>query len=62
MALQVWLPLTGDLTQQGLSGVEVTNNGAVVNNEGKLGKCYLFSNSTSSISIPNMILPSNTPE
>jgi len=44
MALQVWLPLTGDLTQQGLSGVEVTNNGAVVNNDGKLGKCYQFSN------------------
>lgn len=42
MALQVWLPLTKDLTQQGLSGVEATNNGTVVNNDGKLGKCYQF--------------------
>ena len=42
MALQVWLPLTEDLTQQGLSGVEAVNNGATVNNDGKLGKCYQF--------------------
>jgi len=42
MALQVWLPLTGDLIQQGLSGVEAVNNGATVNNDGKLGKCYQF--------------------
>ncbi len=52
MALQVWLPLTGDLTQQGLSGVEVTNNGATINNEGKLGKCYQFDGSNDYINIP----------
>lgn len=42
MALQVWLPLNGDLTQQGLSNVTVTNNGATVDNNGKIGKCYSF--------------------
>lgn len=42
MALQIWLPLNGDLTNQGLSNVTVTNNGATVDNNGKIGKCYRF--------------------
>lgn len=40
--LKVWLPLNGDLHNQGLSDVTVTNNGATVNNSGKIGKCYEF--------------------
>lgn len=40
--LKVWLPLNGDLHNQGLSDVIVTNNGATVNNAGKIGKCYEF--------------------
>ena len=52
MALQVWLPLTKDLRQQGLSNVTVTNNGATYSSTGgKLGGCYSFSNNT-------MVLPS----
>ena len=43
MALQVWLPLTKDLRQQGLSNVTVTNNGATYSSTGgKLGGCYSF--------------------
>lgn len=42
MSLVVWLPLNGDLTNQGLSNVTVTNNGATVDNNGKIGKCYRF--------------------
>ena len=42
MSLRVWLPLTGDLRNNGLSDVTVTNNGATVDNSGKLGKCYYF--------------------
>lgn len=42
MALQVWLPLDGDLRNQGLSPVTITNSGATVNNNGKIGKCYYF--------------------
>lgn len=40
MSLQVWLPLNGDLKSQGLSNITVTNNGATVDNSGKIGKCY----------------------
>lgn len=43
MSLRVWLPLNGDLRNQGLDGnVSVTNNGAIVNNSGKTGACYSF--------------------
>ena len=42
MSLKVWLPLDGDLRNLGCSGVEVANNGATVDNSGKIGKCYYF--------------------
>ena len=45
MSLRVWLPLNGDLTNNGLSDVIVTNNGATVDNSGKIGKCYYLSGS-----------------
>lgn len=46
MALQVWLPLDGNLYNRGLSDVTITNNGAVVDNNGKIGKCYYFNGSS----------------
>ena len=45
MSLQVWLPLNGNLNNQGLSEVTVINNGATVNSNGKIGSCYLVNNS-----------------
>lgn len=42
MALRVWLPLNGNLNNQGLNNVTITNNGATVDNNGKIGKCYSF--------------------
>lgn len=45
MSLRVWLPLNGDLHNQGLSNVTVTDNGATVNTSGKIGSCYEFNNS-----------------
>ena len=42
MSLQVWLPLNGNLNNQGLSEVTVTNNGAAVDSSGKIGSCYSF--------------------
>ena len=41
MSLQVWLPLNGNLNNQGLSEVTVINNGATVDSNGKIGSCYL---------------------
>ena len=40
--LKVWLPLDGDLRNQGISDAIATNNGATVDNNGKIGKCYNF--------------------
>lgn len=62
MALQVWLPLNGDLNNKGLSGIAVTNGGATVDNNGKLGKCYSFGTSTSYLSIPPEAMTSFTTE
>lgn len=45
MSLRIWLPLTKDLRQQGLSNVTVINNGATFNSAGKLGGCYQFDGS-----------------
>lgn len=47
MSLQVWLPLNGNLNNQGLSNIIFTNNsGATVDNGGKIGQCYYFNAST----------------
>ena len=54
MSLQVWLPLTRDLRQQGLSDVTVTNNGATYSSTGgKLGGCYSFDGSNDYFSLTN---------
>lgn len=45
MALQVWLPLTRDLRNQGLSNIKVENHNATLNTAGKLGSCYYFNGS-----------------
>lgn len=42
MALQIWLPLNGDLTNNGLTNANITNSNATVSNNGKIGKCYSF--------------------
>jgi hypothetical protein len=54
MALQVWLPLNGNLNNQGLSNVTVTNHGATVDNNGKIGKCYSVSGGNSISSVVNI--------
>lgn len=51
MALQVWLPLLGDINNQGLSDVTIANNNATIDNSGKLGKCYSFNGSSQYIKL-----------
>lgn len=48
MSLKVWLPLDGDLHNQGCGNIEATGINTVINNDGKIGKCY-YCNSSSRI-------------
>lgn len=59
MSLKIWLPLNKDLTNQGLSNVTVTNSGATLDNNGKLGKCYNLNGSSNKITISNLPNPAN---
>ena len=49
MSLRVWLPLNGNLNNQGVSNITVTNNNATVNASGKIGSCYSFNGSSTSL-------------
>lgn len=50
MSLQVWLPLNGNLNNQGLDGdFTITNSGATIDTSGKIGQCYSFNGSSSRI-------------
>lgn len=49
MSLLVWLPMTKDLSDQGLGGCTITNDGTTIDNNGKLGKCYNFNGTTNRI-------------
>lgn len=46
MSLQVWLPLNGNLENLGLTNSIIINNGATIDNNGKIGKCYNFTGET----------------
>ena len=52
MGLKVWLPLNGDLHNQGTSPFLNANiqSGVVIDNNGKIGKCYTNSGTTAPIS------------
>ena len=51
MALQIWMPLNGDVSNRGLSDATIVNNGATVSSEGKIGTCYSFDGNDDFISI-----------
>lgn len=50
MSLQVWLPLCGNLDNFGLTKTTVTaTDSVIIDNNGKIGKCYLFDSENSAI-------------
>ena len=51
MSLKIWLPLNGNLNNQGLSNIEIINNGATIDTSGKIGSCYSFDGSDDFISV-----------
>ena len=59
MSLQIWLPLNKDIHNQGLMNISFTNNNAVINNNGKIGKCYYFDISENSMIKNNNDIPTN---
>lgn len=60
MALQVWLPLNGNLNNQGLFDSTSVNYNATIENNGKIGKCYSFNGTDSHISFTSPINTDNT--
>ena len=46
MSLQVWLPLTGDLHNQGLKNISVSSNNSSVSTNGKIGSCMKITSNT----------------
>lgn len=48
MALQVWLPLDGNLDNKGLTPISITNNTGTSTANGKTGSCYSYSGDSSS--------------
>ena len=51
MSLQLWLPLNGNLNNNGIANATITNSNATVDASGKIGSCYSFNGSTSCIEI-----------
>lgn len=49
MSLRVWLPLNGNLDNYGLSNISITNNGGVIESNGKIGSAYKFDATSATI-------------
>lgn len=62
MSLRVWLPLDGNLRQQGISNTIVTSTNTTVNSGGKIGSCYSFNGTNSYLTLNPAPLNNNTQE
>ncbi len=54
MSLQVWLPLNGNLNNQGLKNIQAVGNGITLDNSGKIGQCYSFDGTDDYITLNNI--------
>ena len=55
MSLRIWLPLTGNLNNNGVSETIATNYNITFDTNGKLGSCALISTAGNKLTIPNPI-------
>lgn len=60
MALQVWLPLNGNLNNCGVGNYVFTNSNATSSTNGKVGSCYSFNGSNSYLLNNNSIITNTT--
>lgn len=58
----LWLPLNGDLHNQGISGIIVTGTNVSINTAGKIGSCYSFNGSSSYIELNSALCSNETTE
>ena len=58
----LWLPLNGDLHNQGISGIIATGTNISVNTAGKIGPCYSFNGSSSYIELSSALCSNETIE
>ena len=56
MSLQVWLPLNGNIQNNGLCNTIITTNNITYNDNGKIGKCAYFNGSDSYISLSSQAI------
>ena len=62
MGLKVWLPLNGDLNNNGYSDILTTANNLTIEAKGKIGACYSFNGSSSYIQLNKAPLSNDTTE
>ena len=57
MSLRLWLPLRGDLTNNGFDQITIAQSNCTVDANGKIGSCYSFNGSNSYIDINDINFP-----
>lgn len=62
MALSVWLPLTGNLYNQGTSKISATGTNITISTPGKIGSCYSFNGTSSYITLDSAVCSNATTE
>lgn len=60
MSLRIWLPLTGNLNNNGLEDTTVSSTNTTIDSNGKIGSCYSFNGSSSYLLGTQNFLSNNT--
>lgn len=60
MSLRIWLPLTGNLNNNGIENITISSTDATVNSGGKIGSCYSFDGNSSYLFGTQNFLSNNT--